>query len=259
MLQLRLPPHAVFSHTTAGLLMGMPLPLTLERDPRVHISTLDPLRPPQIIGVSSHQIGIRGGSIRSLRSLPVTSPVLTWCLLAPHLAVPDLVAVGDFLITGTRPLATLDQLKAAVRCSAGQRGVARLIRALPMVRRGPRSRPETHARLLYAAAGLPEPELNLNLYDTRGVFVAMVDLGWRSQRVANEYEGKHHQERGHFRADILRRERIEDIDWRLSRFTGNDIHLRPAETVMRMASRLGLTLTRRDVAAAVSLAREIAR
>lgn len=257
MLRLRLPAHIVFSHHTAALLMGMPLPLSVELDPRIHVAALDPLRPPAIRGVVAHQIRTRGSRVRALRSLPVTSPVLTWCLLAPHLSVPDLVAVGDFLITGRRPLATADQLAAAVRASAGQRGVAQLVRALPLVRRGPRSRPETHARLLYAAAGLPEPDLNLKLYDEDGFFVAMVDFGWRPQRIANEYEGKYHQERGQFRADILRRERVEDIGWRLSRFTGDDIRIRPAETVLRMANRLSLTLTASNVAAAVSFAREL--
>lgn len=184
--------------------------------------------------------------------------MLTWCLLAPSLSVPDLVAVADFLITGSRPLATPAQLAAGVAASGGQRGLARLARALPLVRCGPRSRPETHARLLCLAAGLPEPELNVHLYDDHGRFVAMVDLAWMAQRMASEYEGKHHQHRGQFRADILRRERVEDIGWRLSRFTGDDLYLRPAETVLRMAARLGLTLAHGDVAAAVSLAREMA-
>lgn len=242
-LQFGLPTHAVFSHSTAALIMGMPLPLSVETRADLHVSVLDPRRPPVIRGVIGHQIAQLGAGPGTWMGLRVTSPVHTWCLLAEQLTVPDLVAVADFLITGTHPLATIDQLTAGVAASGGRRGVVKLAAALPLVRSGPLSRPETHARLLYTAAGLPEPELNGKILDEWGRFVAMSDLVWREYRVANEYEGKHHQETGQFRRDILRRERVEDIGWRLSRFTADDLRLRPAETVARMANRLRVTVS----------------
>lgn len=255
----RLPPESFLSHSTAALLWGMPLPLSVELDPTLHVAVLDPLRPPQFAGIASHQIALMGGGIRTSHGLRLTSPVHTWCLIAETLSVADIVAAGDFLVTGKRPLATLAQLAAGVEASAGRRGARALASALPLVRVGPRSRPETHGRLLYTSAGLPEPELNGDIYALDGTFVAMSDFVWREERVANEYEGEHHRDRRQFRIDILRRERVEDAGWRLSRFTGDDIRLRPEETVLRMGNRLGIRLTARQVSAAVRLAGTIGR
>lgn len=252
-LQLRLPDGAFLSHATAALLFGMPIPLSLEADARLHVSVADPARPPRVHGVISHQIAILGAGPREWNGFRVSSPVHTWCLLAEELSVPDLVAVADFLITGDRPLATAAQLAAGVSASVGRRGAKRLVRALPLVRPGPRSRPETHARLLYAAAGLPDPEVNGCIFDASGRFVAMSDLVFRRWRVANEYEGKHHQEATQFRRDILRRERVEDTGWRLSRFTADDLYRRPEETIRRMANRLGHLVPPARMRAAVML------
>jgi len=170
--------------------------------------------------------GTRHGSLRNWTGISISSPALTWCLLAEQVSVPDLVAAADFLVSGTHPLCSITELEAAVAARAGQRHVRALQRAVALVRVGPRSRRESHARLLFGAAGLPEPELNTKIFTEDGRFLAMSDLVWRVFRVAGEYEGEYHQERGQFRKDILRRERVEDNNWRLFRFTGDDLRLR---------------------------------
>lgn len=217
----------------------------------------DPARALAINGVVAHQLRAPGAS-RVWGRLRLTSPALTWCLLATQLGVPDLVAAGDFLLTGDRPLVAIDELSAAVTAWFKRPGAAKLVRAFPQLRAGPLSRPETHARLLFAAAGLPEPELNGKIYDTRGRFLSMSDLVWRANRVAWEYEGNHHwADAQQFRRDILRRERVEDADWRLSRFTADDIRLRPGETVTRLAQKLALPVSRSGLAAAQAFSRSL--
>jgi len=264
-------PRAFFSHSTAARLFEVPLPLRLGNEGLLHISVFEPVRAPSIAGTSSHQLrptdalageviapGARFGALRNWTGISISSPALTWCLLAGQVSVPDLVAAADFLVSGTHPFCSIADLEAAVAARAGQRHVRALVRAIALVRVGPRSRRESHARLLFGAAGLPEPELNTNILTDDGRFLAMSDLVWRVFRVAGEYEGERHQEKGQFRKDILRRERVEDHDWRLFRFTGDDLRLRPRETILRVSNRLGLHVPPARMRAALALAAEIA-
>ena len=264
-------PRAFFSHSTAARLCELPLPLRLGNEALLHISVVEPVRAPSIAGVRSHQLrptevvvgeviapGTRHGSLRNWTGISISSPALTWCLLAEQVSVPDLVVAADFLVSGTHPLCSITELEAAVAARAGQRHVRALQRAVALVRVGPRSRRESHARLLFGAAGLPEPELNTKIFTEDGRFLAMSDLVWRVFRVAGEYEGEYHQERGQFRKDILRRERVEDNNWRLFRFTGDDLRLRPRETILRVSNRLGLRVSAARMRAALALADEIA-
>jgi hypothetical protein len=230
----------------------------VERLHDLHISVVSPQRAAGPAGTVCHQFRVAPPP-RLWGGLRIASPVHTWCLLAGVLALPDLVAVGDFALTGEYPLATMDELAAASRDWRRQRGAATLAAALELVRPGPLSRPESHARLIFMAAGLPEPELNGDICDARGRFVAMSDLVWRERMVAWEYEGEHHAtDVRQFRKDILRRERVEDIGWRLTRFTTDDLTLRTGETVSRLAAKLGLRVTAVGMRRAIALSRQIA-
>ena len=105
----------------------------------------------------------------------------------------DLVAAGDFLLTGRAPvrdrgpLTTIHALAAALDAHGGTVGVARLREAFPLVRRGPLSRRETLLRLRIVRAGLPEPVVNLRIPEARhDGYVPMIDLGYPSYRVGLE-------------------------------------------------------------------------
>lgn len=263
-LQVRLKQDTFFSHTTAALLMGVPLPLSVEQRAPIHVTVFDPGRAPNLLKVTTHQLRPVPLGRLIWKELRVTSPALTWCLLAEELSLPDLVAAGDYLLTGIPragivPFVTIEQLTDTVTSRRGRPGVRRLQQALALVRVGPLSRRESHARLLYRAAGLPEPEINWKVFNAAGDLVAILDLAWPSHRVGNEYEGRHHQDVGQFRADVLRRERVEDLKWRLVRLTVEDITVRVEETVIRMADRLGLTVSPTMLAAAVHMSRQFGR
>jgi len=83
-------------------------------------------------------------------------------------------------------------------------------------------------------AGLPEPSLNYRILDTRGAFVARADLVYPVAKLALEYEGDVHRvDRDVWRKDIARRERVEDLGWRMVRVTADDLH-HPAALVARI-------------------------
>lgn len=249
-----LPPGAFFSHITAARLLGIPLPSTLERERRLHVSVVTPSTVPARRGVVSHE-HLSAPPPMQWSGLPVSPPARAWATLASFLSEADLVAAGDYLVTGEAPWTTIAALEAEVGGLTGARGVRALRGALPQIRVGPRSRRETHARLLAVAAGLPEPELNVEIFDATGRFVAMVDLAWRARRVGLEYEGRHHQERGQFRKDVRRREMVEDIGWRLTRATADDLTFGVAAFVTRLGLRLGHPVSPAHIARAVALGR----
>ncbi|WP_348788374.1 hypothetical protein [Leifsonia sp. NPDC080035] len=230
----------VFSHSTAARLLGIPLPLYCGRD--VHVSVPAGARAPAISGYVGH--ALTRWSVTEVGGFPVTSPAQTWLDLATMLHPEDLVIAGDHLVGAKAPLATVEELRAAIAASAGRRGSGRARSALDRVRIGSESPGETRLRLLIADAGLPEPVLNHNILDPGGAFIARVDLAYPERRVALEYEGDIHRvDRRTWMNDISRRERVEDLGWRMIRITADDLH-RPAPLLIRIRRLLSTRPTR---------------
>jgi very-short-patch-repair endonuclease len=226
----RMPPTQFFSHSTAALLNGVPLPLRLEGDRRLHVSVFAGSPQPRVRGVVGHQVDRHRTRTLVAGGLRTTDAATTWCQLATLVGVDDLVAAGDFLITGRaalggcRPVATVPMLAEAVERHRGSAGAGLLRAALPLVRMGPLSRRETLLRLRIVRAGLPEPQLNFEVRDPRlGSYVPMVDLAYPEFRVAIEYEGDHHRTPEQFRRDIRRYERLQDIGWLVVRVSAVDV------------------------------------
>lgn len=230
-----------FSHNSTALFFGMPLPRRLERATPLHVSVLDPAKPPEASGIVGHQL--TDVTIVVCNGFRVSSPVDTWCQLGSTLSIDDLVAVGDYIATGPDPfhgvpaLAPLSALHAGVERFAGRRGVRRLRAALPLVRAGVLSRKETQVRLLIVRAGLPEPVLNYRVPECEDVWTA-VDLAYPEFRLGLEYEGEWHRtDPRKFRDDISRRERLLDVGWEIIRITDDDL-ARPEVLLARIRKRL---------------------
>ncbi|MGO4300801.1 hypothetical protein [Leifsonia sp. RAF41] len=209
-----------FSHTTAARLYSIPLPAGLPPD--IHVSVPDPGRPPSIRGFTGHKL--RRWDTRTVADLPVTTPEQTWIDLAVMLSLSELVVAGDFLVGGRAPLTDKDSLDAAIAAASGRRGVGRARSARQHVRVGAESPGETRLRLVLLEAGLPEPLLNVDVLDEAGEFVARADLSYPASRIALEYEGDIHRvDRATWMKDIARRERVEDLGWRMVRVTAADL------------------------------------
>jgi hypothetical protein len=218
-----------FSHTTAAILYGIPLPRV---DRTIHVSVRAPGRAPTIEGFTGHKLG--RWEIRTVADLPVTTPEQTWLDLAQLLHRDALVAAGDYLVGGLDPLTDRLALAHAAGAAAGRRGVGRAREAIELVRVGAESPGETRLRLLLTEAALPSPALNHELRTAEGAFVARVDFAFTAERVALEYEGDIHRvDQATWRKDLRRRERVEDLGWRMVRVTADDIAA-PAELIRRL-------------------------
>lgn len=229
---------AFFSHTTAALLWGLHLPPLPNEHP--HVAVLHPARAPEGRGVLGHQLHPRGVSVVSLESgVRLTDPATTWTLLGSTLRHPyDLIAVGDAIVSPVRvagphgrivreALASLADVSRAVEAVTKRRGIVAVRDALPRVRSGVRSRTESWTRLILVNAGLPEPELNHDVYDDAG-FVGCIDLAYPARRVGVEYEGDQHRtDAAQWQRDIERYERFAAAGWRMVRAARDMLFGRP--------------------------------
>lgn len=238
----RLRPDQVFSHTTAAAIIGVPLPRRIERDPRLHVTTIGADQALRVRGAIGHRA--KFGTVRMTisRGVPISTPADTFVALGTLLTVDELVVVGDALV-GWLGWLTLDELRAAVRRRPGIRGIRRLRVAIAEVRAGSRSPGETRARLALTRHGLPEPVLNHEVV-VDGVWIACVDLAYPSARIAIEYESDlHRTDPATFKKDLTRGEHLKDVDWWLVRITGDDVGPQVSRFVQRIRRLLDVGLS----------------
>lgn len=230
---LAMPANQFFTHVTAAVLWGLPLPLSVLRDSFGRLRSLDvgvfrPLRHPRHAGVIGHQVKPRLAEVvvHEEHGVRLTAPASTWAMLGSLIRDEyDLVAVADAAVReilfqhDPNPIATTDELKAAVR--AGRRLGAPAIRlALDRVRTRSASRMETRCRLILIDGGMPEPELNFTIRDRDGNVVACVDLAYPEHRIAIEYEGEQHLlDPDLWAKDIARYETLAEMGWFVIRVT----------------------------------------
>lgn len=251
----RMHPEHFFSRETAVSLWGGPLPLAfrespdgdesiLDLDPPVHVSGFHGTALPRVAGIARHRASIRTTTVVEHRGLRVSSPASTWASMG-RLSVHDLVALGDHFCrrwrngynrpdAGRAPLATIAQLRAAV--GAGRRvGAARLRTAVELVREDSWSPRESRVRCILVDAGLPEPELNIDVYDDDGLFLGCVDLAYPALKVAVEYHGLQHH--ATYAQDVERTARLRAAGWIVIEVTA-DVLRRPEDLVARVRAAL---------------------
>lgn len=239
-------PGAVFSHLTAIRLYGLPLPLYC--DDAIHVSVLAGLRPPERRGIVGHEIDpVRWARTEILHHdhetadrflIPVVSAPLGWAQLAGVIDRADLVAVGDAILASDPPLATLEDLIEVARLWRGRRGAKALAWAVQLLRYRTWSRPETLFRLMELEAGIPEPQLNVLVFDMSGQELTTPDQSWPQFRVLLEYEGDGHRSQAKFRSDITRYENYADGGWTVVRVHADDVFGDPNTALERLGRRL---------------------
>jgi hypothetical protein len=235
MLATRLRDDAFFSHSTAALLLGAPLPLKLERAVTLHVSVAAPEPAPHARGIAGHSLAIDEGDVVATHGIRHTAAARTWCDLAGILSPEDLVAVGDYLIHWRSPLATKRELADVVARMGQRRGVRNARVALELLSDRPESRPESHLRLIVLRAGLPEPRVNHVIVDTETGKHVRPDLTFSEHKLIIEYQGDYHRTRAQWRKDMTRRSRLEAQGWYVMELNADDLG-DPEELVARIRS-----------------------
>jgi len=236
----------VFSHVTAARLWGVPLPRALEADAHpLHVSSLGGTRMRRD-GVVGHELDAGTPVELAPAGLFAVAASATWCHLAEVAAhrtirfgVDALVAAGDALVSGrrvpgggrTRPLCSVDDLRQAVIRHGARRGARLLAEALPRIRVGVDAPTETRLRLAIVDAGLPEPEIGVEVDTPEGTMHP--DLCYVAARIAFEYEGEHHREDVHqWRYDFVRVRALQSVGWLVIRVNADDLATPAARTLL---------------------------
>jgi GNAT superfamily N-acetyltransferase len=254
--ELAMPSDRAFSHLTAAVLWGLPLPRRLERAATGQAAALHVIAPTRD-GMAKREgvVGHRGLELRAVASPPGTAVRVvdladTWCDLGElprgSMSIADLVVVGDAAVALLDARAGravgVRALREALAARNRPRGAVMLRRALTLVRPGVRSPMESRARLMFVDAGFPEPEVNAPLTDSAGEWLAEGDLVWRRQRLVGEYQGEEHADRRRRSRDAFRQSLVEGHGWRVKELWAEDLHRGPRRrwTLMSFARELDL-------------------
>ncbi|MBT2483690.1 MULTISPECIES: hypothetical protein [unclassified Microbacterium] len=243
----RLRSHQFLSHESAVALWGGPMPLTLiggrPADGRalpVHVSTLGDGPLVRVVGVQAHRQRAASTRLVGAPGLVVASPEDTFAALGRWELI-HLVALGDFFCrawrtghgrpdAGKSPHSTVARLRAAID-DHRRTGANRLRQALELIREDSWSPRESELRCRIVGAGLPEPELNRDIYDADGRFLGCFDLTYPRHKVAIEYHGMLHA--GRYAEDVERIAALRAAGWTVIEVT-SALFARPDELIARI-------------------------
>ncbi len=135
-------------------------------------------------------------------------------------------------------LLTAAALDAAVARS-GWPGIRAVREVVPFVSPLAESPLESLTRLCLVDAGVPAPELQVEIIDPADGWRCRVDMLWRAARVVLEADGKlKYTDRALWR-EKLRQERLERLGYRVVRALWNDVTAQPDELAQRVRHYLG--------------------
>lgn len=228
-------PGQFFSGITAAVIWKLPVPIDPRRLQCLELAVEAPNTAPRRAGVKGTQIAPRLLGTATRQGLATIDASTIWAVLGPRLDLPSRVALGDAIIQtpriggnlGPRPRpahATIEEL-IEVSAHRGRAGKAALDEALPLLRTGSASAPESHLRLAVVAAGLPEPTLDADVYDENGVYLGTTECVYPEFKIALEYEGDHHRTVSkQWNRDIDKQADYEEAGWVVIRITAEKFY-----------------------------------
>lgn len=217
---------------SSAVLRGYPV----DSPDKLDVAVFAPRRAPKGRGVKGRTIRPHLVVIDELDGIPTSSPASTWAMLGRDLSVRKLIILGDAMVRiprddhgiphPERAGATIEQLQAVI--DAGSRpGLKKLRTALDRIRVGCSSPLETDYRLDSEDAGLPEPELDVDICDDRGRRLGISEFAYRQYRVVVEIEGDHHRSsKQQWNRDLQKYRDYANAGWEVVRLTALDIRTR---------------------------------
>lgn len=187
-------PHAIVSHESAAALYGLPLGKDLQervhltrvglggsrrgKDFQLHCSRLEP--------EDHHVMHYRGGNYPAV-TVRVTAPARTVLDTCRSGRYASCLALTDAALQNK--LVTPPDLERAMEQFVGRMGAARARRVLRASDGRSESPGETRMRFYFAQLGLPPLELQVDVYDSRGVHLGRTDGGYVEDAVLFEFDG----------------------------------------------------------------------
>ena len=199
------------------------------------------------IPAGRHAVRITGLRVRRARldpahvtrrdGTPVTTAAATAVRLAGLLNGDEGVVAVDRLIASGH--VTLDDIHAVAEATTGP-GSARARAACALADGLAESPQETRLRLLIGRSCLPAPVAQFRVVH-EGRVIARPDFAWPDRKLALEYDGLWHAEKGQFAKDRDRLNRLREAGWQVVFVTAADMRV-PHRVLARIAAALGVEL-----------------
>ena len=220
----QLHPRAAISHGSAAAVLGLPL-FTGMVD-HVHLT-----RDRRGGGVRRPVVWVHGSPLREqdrvvADGLVITSLARTAVDLARTLPYDQAVAVADGSL---RAGADLGDLAECLEQAQRWHGSGQARRAIAVADGRSESVGESFSRIRISSAGLPEPVLQLEVFDDRGALIGRCDFAWPAHRTLGEFDGRIKYGRlrrpGETVEDAVHREKLRedalrDHGWQVVRWSG---------------------------------------
>jgi hypothetical protein len=214
----------VLSHASAARLHELVVPASAPRDVRV----TDTSQWRRGRGYRVARAALPPGDVVPWLTFGATSVARTLVDCAREWAQLDAVVAMDAAMQDR--LVSRAELMAAVHSARHRTGASEAARAAGLSNGHAESPLESQGRLALLAAGLPLPELQVELHDSRG-FVARIDAWYDDAAVALEFDGREKYTDptgGRSPADVLwdekrREDKVRDLDVRFVRVVKADM------------------------------------
>lgn len=183
-LERRLTPDSVFSHSTAGLFWGLPVP-------RTHLDKVHVTRPRDFganlsVNVHVHHRELLRSEITSSFGVQTTSLERTAIDLARMCDGPYSLAVVDKALSVD---ANRTRLQEQVDSAKGRRGIGRARFAYLNANSLSESVGESISRYWMIQYEIPLPTLQKQIVDSHGRLIGRVDFAWEEQKTVGEFDG----------------------------------------------------------------------
>jgi hypothetical protein len=222
--------RAVLGGVSAAAVLGTKW---LDGDEPAELVRADRHGPPGIV-VHSHDLA--PADVCIVGGMRVTTAARTALDLGRTRTCERAVPLVDALMAATG--VTPAQVIALAAARPGLSGIRRLRSTALLCDGGAESPQESRVRLLLVDAGLPAPETQLEFRDEYGRPFIRVDMGWRTWKVAVEYDGiQHWSDRRQRSWDIERIALLEAMGWVIIRVSA-EMLTRPQVIVERVRTRL---------------------
>lgn len=212
----------VACHSTAAMLWGIDLRA-------VDVAAAQPLHflgPPSLDnrllrGLQVHPSSLGTDDAVKHHGVWCTPPARTACDVARLGAPIDVLATLDAALRSG--ICDRDELITAATRQRGLRGVRRVGELIGRADGRAQSPMESRMRWRFLDAGLPAPDLQVEIRSARRCH--RLDVGWREYRLGAEFDGlEAHMTRRQLEADRDRHNWLTEHDWRLLHFTALDVY-----------------------------------
>lgn len=232
----------VFSHTTALLLLNVPIRAPLE----VHVTSPHHNNRTRDESVIGHRKRASFRTVYDHTRLPCIPTLDAVLQAAPLLTFCDLVVAFDHMLKLQGPPWRRYSIstKAAITTALASGNVPqakRLRMALSVSRVGAESRMETLLHFELARMGLDDLEMQSEVFDAHGKLIGRFDLVDHSKKLILEYDGEQHRtDRDQYLHDEIRLQRARDAGYEVLRLHYEDFFAENlAQTRRTLTERLG--------------------